>query len=154
MEYAKPPTKQNLSEKVQQDYLKNRGYELKKLPTSGENSIRFKNGELVYGDLEKNSDTKSFDFLYGENTYTYNKLTTTGFDDVDQSLTNGGGQKNQFDDGVKFLKQALLYTEKYDDDKKFVLIVDGDYYTDDKMSTLKNYTNKKVKVTNSDEFKS
>lgn len=152
MEYAKPPTKQNLSEKVQYDYLKNRGYDLKKLPTSGENSMRFKNGEIVYGDKEKNADTKSFDFLFKENIYTYNKLTTTGFDDVDKSLTNGGGQKNQFEDGVKFLKQALLYTEKYDDDKKFVLIVDGDYYTNDKIDLLKNYTNKRVKVTNSDEF--
>ena len=92
VEYAKQPSKQNVSEKMQYKFLKQKGFELSKLPTSGKNSIRFKDGSFTYGNDEKNPDTKSFDFVYNETIYIYNKLTTGGFDDVDMSIVDGGGQ--------------------------------------------------------------
>jgi len=153
MEYAKTPTKQNISEELQSEYLKLKGFNLEKLPSSGEKSMRFVNGEIVYGVVKKDTDTKSFDFQYLDNTFTYNKVTTTGFDNIDMKLTNGGGQKSQFNDALSFVKQANLYCEKYEDNKVFVLIVDGDYYTDERINLLKKYENKRVKITNSDEFK-
>jgi hypothetical protein len=153
MEYAKPPTKQSVSELLQCSFLKNKGIILKKIPASGKNSLRFLNGEIVYGSQDKETDTKSFDFILDTNTYIYSKVTTTGFDNVDLSLTQGGGQKNQFNDALNFLKQANLYCQKNEDNKKFILLVDGDYYTKDKIKTLNEYKNKRVIITNSDEFK-
>ena len=152
MEYAKTPTKQNISEELQLEFLKLKGFNLSKLPASGKKSIRFVNGEIVYGIVEKDTDTKSFDFQYLDNIFTYNKVTTTGFEDVDMSLTNGGGQKSQLNDALDFVKQANLYCEKYEDNKVFILIVDGDFYTDERMNLLKKYENKRVKITNCDEF--
>jgi hypothetical protein len=153
MEYAKPPTKQSVSELLQSSFLKSKGINLKKIKASGKTSMRFSNGEIVYGSQDKETDTKSFDFILDKNTYIYAKVTTTGFDNVDLSLTQGGGQKNQFNDALNFLKQANLYCQKNKDDKKFILLVDGDYYTKDKIKTLNEYKNKRVFITNSDEFK-
>jgi hypothetical protein len=153
MEYAKPPTKQNISETLQLKYLlEYKKILLKKLPSSGKKAMRFIDGDIVFG-KNKDTGTKSFDFRIGENIFTYNKVTTTGFDDIDQSNVDGGSQKNQYNDSLNFLKQANLYCEKYNDDKVFILIVDGDYYDGEKIEILKRYENKRVIVTNCDEFK-
>ena len=63
----------------------------------------------------------------------------------------GGGQDNQYRDVLDFLKEANKYDNKYGN-RKFTALVDGDYYTEEKLKSLNQFKTKNIRITNSDEF--
>ena len=121
---SKDASKQNMSEKLQISYLSNRGIHIEKLPATGDNAVRLLNGELIYGNDRGAKATKSIDF--NRNGELICAKVTTGA---------GGGQDNQYRDVRDFLKEAGEYDIKYGN-KKFTALVDGDYYTEEKLKTL------------------
>ena len=137
--FAKDPTKQNLSEKLQIEFAKGRGIELIKIPGTGPNAIRIIKGKVINGNKTGNA-SKSVDFLYGDS-YVYAKVTTTA----------GGGQTNQKDDALKFTKEANGY-DKIHGDKQFIILLDGDYYTPTILKQFDKYKTKNIRITNSDEL--
>ena len=137
---SKDASKQNMSEKLQISYLSNRGIHIEKLPATGDNAVRLLNGELIYGNDRGAKATKSIDF--NRNGELICAKVTTGA---------GGGQDNQYRDVRDFLKEAGEYDIKYGN-KKFTALVDGDYYTEEKLKTLKKFETKNIRITSSDEF--
>lgn len=102
--FMKPPGKQNISEKLCAQILN-----LKKLPPSGNNCIRFNDaGDIVH--TASGGNTKSADFYYKEHYMT-------------QKYTNesGGSQDNQRNDVIDFLKRGSIK-------HKVGAIVDGYYW--------------------------
>ena len=147
--FLKEPARQNLSENTQHDHLVSRGLKHKKLNADGKNSVRLHEGELLFGIKKreiKGKKTKSLDGQIG-NIYTIQKHTTG----------NGGGQDNQHNDAEEGLHQAIKYSQKYPNAKeKFAIILDGDYYTANRVSDLENqiptHMKKRIWITNSDEI--
>ena len=137
---SKDASKQNMSEKLQISYLSNRGIHIEKLPATGDNAVRLLNGELIYGNDRGAKATKSIDF--NRNGELICAKVTTGA---------GGGQDNQYRDVRDFLKEAGEYDIKYGN-KKFTALVDGDYYTEEKLKTLNKFETKNIRITNSDEL--
>lgn len=101
--FCKDPSKQNISENIAAEIL-----QLKKLPASGKNAIRFNDaGEIV---STASGNTKSADFLY-KGYYATQKYTSE----------NGGAQDNQKNDVIDFLKRGSI-------SHKVAAIVDGKYW--------------------------
>ena len=138
--FAKEASKQNMSEILQKKYLSIRKIIVDKLPGNGNKAIRLLEGELIYGNDRGGKATKSMDFKKNEE-FIFAKVTTGG----------GGGQDNQYRDVIDFLTEAGKYDKKYGD-KKFTALVDGDYYTEEKLKTLKKFKTKNIRITSSDEF--
>jgi len=138
--YAKDASKQNMSEILQKDFLSKRNIHIEKLNAGGSKASRLMNGEFITGNDRGGKATKSIDFKY-EDEYIFAKVTTG----------QGGGQDNQYRDVRDFLKEANEYDIKYGD-KKFTALVDGDYYTEEKLKTLKKFETKNIRITSSDEF--
>ena len=136
----KDASNQNMSENLQISYLSNRGIHIEKLPATGDNAVRLLNGELIYGNDRGAKATKSIDF--NRNGELICAKVTTGA---------GGGQDNQYRDVRDFLKEAGEYDIKYGN-KKFTALVDGDYYTEEKLKTLNKFETKNIRITSSDEF--
>ena len=120
--------------------MSNRGIHIEKLPATGDNAVRLLNGELIYGNDRGAKATKSIDF--NRNGELICAKVTTGA---------GGGQDNQYRDVRDFLKEAGEYDIKYGN-KKFTALVDGDYYTEEKLKTLNKFETKNIRITSSDEF--
>ena len=101
--FCKDPSKQNISEKLAAEVLR-----LKKLPSQGNSCIRFNdNGDIV---STVSGNTKSADFMLNEY-YATQKYTGQ----------SGGGQDNQRDDVIDFLKRGSIK-------HKVAAIVDGAYW--------------------------
>ena len=101
--FCKDPSKQNISEKLAIEVLN-----VKKLPASGRNCIRFNSsGEIV---SSANGNTKSADFIYN-GYYATQKFT----------MEIGGAQDNQRNDVIDFLTRGSI-------NNKVAAIVDGDYW--------------------------
>jgi len=129
--YAKDPLKQNFAELLQYDYLRDvRGKtEITKMSSGGKKAYYLIDGEMVSGLSKKPSgsnSTKSIDFQC-DNEYYYAKHTSA----------EGGAQDNQCDDGMRFIEQANIYTAKHNDDKVFILLVDGAYYNDERKNKIR-----------------
>ena len=138
--FAKDASKQNMSEILQKSFLSNRGIYVDKLPAAGKDAVRLLNGQLIYGNDRGGKATKSIDF--NRNGELIFAKVTTG---------QGGGQDNQYRDVIDFLKEANKYDVKYGD-RKFTALVDGDYYTEEKLKTLNKFETKNIRITSSDEF--
>lgn len=122
--YAKDPLKQNFAELFQHDYLRDvKGKSaITKMSGGGKKAHYLIDGEMVSGLSKKPSgsnSTKSIDFQC-DNEYYYAKHTSA----------EGGAQDNQCDDGKRFIEQSNIYVSQHDDDKVFILLVDGAYYND------------------------
>jgi len=138
--YAKDASKQNASERLQKEFLSRKNIHIKKLSASGNDANRLMNGELIKGDDRDGRATKSIDFEH-QGGYIFAKVTSG----------QGGGQDNQYRDIREFLKEANKYDRKYGN-RKFIALVDGDYYTTEKLNTLKGFETQNIKITNCDEF--
>ena len=146
--YAKDPLKQNFAENFQYKWLKQYGHhDLQKLSSGGKQAWYLVNGELVTNLPRKPSGsnaTKSIDFQCNHK-YFYAKYTNAA----------GGAQDNQCADGKCFIEQANIYCNQHQDDKIFILLVDGDYYdtaTKDAIRAIISPANKeRVCVCSSDE---
>lgn len=129
--FAKDPLRQDIAENFQYDWIvKNKNKpNLRKLSSGGSNAIYLVEGEIVTGMSKKpggSKATKSIDFQ-NDNEYYYAKYTETC----------GGAQDNQCNDGKKFVEQANLYCNKHQDNKVFILLVDGGYYTEEKKLSIR-----------------
>ena len=129
--FIKDPGRQNISENYFSDVI-----------SKFENVENFVNHPssvklfLVEGRIvkERVNEVKSIDFTwksYGKNVYATQKYTKA----------SGGAQDNQFNDVINFLKNT-----KGNSSDLFFAIVDGDYYTKQKIKILKEYERENVKV--------
>ena len=121
--FAKSASRQRTAEKAQLKYMQyERGVRVERLPSTGYNSIRIQDGELVKGNVPKTiSSTKTMDAISDNHhtiDYLYQKFTD-GF---------GGAQDNQAMDAIRFLEAAQEYVDTHDDRIRFVAILDGSYY--------------------------
>ena len=135
--FARNPMKQNFAELFQLKFLEEHGkYGIEKLEARGIYAYYLIDGELE-SDLSRKPEnsTKSIDFRHGADYY-YAKYTKE----------EGGAQDNQYKDGEMFIKQANKYCEKYDDIRRFILLVDGEYYSEVKKERLRNHITKKDRV--------
>ena len=126
--FAKDPLKQNFAELFQHDYLRDiKGkHAIIKMSGGGKKAHYLIDGNDVTGLSKKPSgsnSTKSIDFQC-DNEYYYAKHTSA----------DGGAQDNQCDDGKRFIEQANIYVSQHNDDKVFILLVDGAYYNDARKS--------------------
>jgi len=119
---------------------------IEQLDSSNNTSKYCFGGAVLDKSVVKNveSETKTIDFkmtdLTGRNIWIYHKRTSG----------NGGAQDNQFADVISFLKQA---SKSRDPMNVFIAVVDGTYYTKNKMLKLNHYQNDGlVYVYNSDTF--
>jgi hypothetical protein len=129
--YAKDPLKQNFAELFQHDYLRDiKGKSsITKMSGGGKKAHYLIDGRMVSGLSKKPSgsnSTKSIDFQR-DNEYYYAKHTSA----------EGGAQDNQCDDGKRFIEQANIYATQHNDDKVFILLVDGAYYNDARKNKIR-----------------
>lgn len=130
--FAKDPLKQNFAETFQYKYVRDEKNKpnIKKLSSGGKSAIYLVNGEMVTGLTRKPSGsnaTKSIDFQDGD-VYYYAKVTNG----------SGGAQDNQCNDGKCFIEQANIYASNHQDQKKFILLVNGTHYTDSRKELIRN----------------
>ena len=143
--FAKDPLKQNFAETFQYDWVVKNKPDLRKLSSGRSNAIYLVNGEMITGISKKpegSKATKSIDFQ-NDNEYYYAKHTEIC----------GGAQDNQCNDGKKFVEQANLYCNTHQDNKVFILLVDGGYYSEEKKlrirSTISEQNRHRVRVCSS-----
>ena len=141
-EYAKSATRQSVAEKTQIVNFNKNGLKVEKLPGTGPNALRLlETGELVYGSLGLETiSTKSIDSRR-KNDFIFQKYTND----------TGGGQDNQGDDVVKFLKAANKYVDQNKNRYRFVAVLDGPYYKP-YWRKFAQYTNGRVLVETSDSY--
>ena len=140
--FAKLPTRQNISETAQLDYLRIQGKNVNQLPQSGTQSRRLSEGKIIYGDNDKNGATKALDYSY-KDSLIFAKVTHG----------SGGHQDNVVIEVEYFLRQANLYNHKNDTPLKFVALLDGSTFSPKVLQRLSKYENEYVRVTNCSEFK-
>lgn len=148
-EFMKDPSKQNIWENLQLKYINSyRNANVVKLSSLGINAYYLVDGELVSNKGKKpKNGTKSLDFLSG-NTFVYAKRTGV----------TGGSQDNQCDDACKFICEANSFCNKYpNSDKRFILLIDGPYYTISKRKDIEDNIDKEnknnIRVYSSDTYK-
>jgi len=145
--FAKSASRQRTAEKAQLKYMQfERGVRVERLPSTGYNSIRIQEGELVAGNIAKTiGSTKTMDAVSDNHhtiDYLYQKFTD-GF---------GGAQDNQAMDAVRFLESAQEYVDTHDDRIRFVAILDGSYYIRH-WDVFASYGTGRVMVETSDSYK-
>lgn len=146
--FAKPATKQNQSEKCQQNYLETRGITIEKLPAMHKVAYRLvmETGELMQVKKIEGEHTHSFDFRYVGKKYTdyiMAKVTTT----------QGGGQTQQRQEMIDAIKYMQLHIKNYPTSKvRFVLLLDGDNYDNSGIDVFKQYQSERIIITNSDMY--
>ena len=137
--FAKDPLKQNLAEKLQLEIL-SKTNKIEKLSSNGENAKYLSNGELLTNLSNKPiiNSTKSLDFYDSStNTYYYCKYINE----------DGGAQDNQYDDSKKFILNVnLYYKNNINSNIKFILLIDGNYFNQNRKKELNNLVEEKIKL--------
>jgi hypothetical protein len=140
--FAKSANRQRTAEIAQLQYLKEvRKFNIKPLPSSGNESFRIRNGDLVKGAPKTVDSTKTIDAICG-NDYIFCKFTQG----------NGGAQDNQATDVINFLEAATSYVAKHNDKIRFVAILDGTYY-DKHRFIFNEYQSERILVETSDSYR-
>ena len=113
--FVKDPRKQNIYEKTAAKYISSiEGIsEFKKLPNSGKNALYINKGVLCHN---KKGESKSIDFIWKFKDITF--LASHKY-----TKDSGGGQDNQYNDIMHFLKNSRENQDYY-----FLAICDGPYY--------------------------
>ena len=145
----KDPTTQNFHENTQLEYQNKKGNNIKKLPGSGKKALYLSESELITNQSKKpDKGTKSLDFFNKDKRqYVYAKHTEE----------DGGSQDNQCKDCKIFIEEADKYCNKYPNKgEKFILLIDGKYYNDNRRKKLKsmisNNNKEKIIVCSSDTY--
>jgi hypothetical protein len=145
---AKDPLRQNISEEVQEQIAKEKGFGTEKLPQSGKNSLRIYQGKIVKNSeltkKEKELASKALDFEYTvfskpkSKYFTYNKY----------NKWVGGSTDDVFND-----IRHLIENYKNVEDKSIILVIilDGDYW-DLNRYKLQPHQNENLIITSSDEL--
>jgi hypothetical protein len=140
--FAKSANRQRTAEIAQLQYLKEvRKLNVKPLPSSGNESLRLRSGDLVKGTPKTVDSTKTIDAVCG-NDYLFCKFTQG----------NGGAQDNQATDVIRFLDAAREYTAKHNDKLRFVAVLDGTYY-DRHRFIFNDYQSERILVETSDSYR-
>lgn len=124
--FAKDASRQNLGEGAIANIIAQiKGIEnFQNLPSS--NNLYLKNGEIQKLDT-KPIGLKNIDFMFTYKNYTC--VCTQKY-----TKAKGGAQDNQYNDVLSFLNEANQIKR---DDLIAIIIVDGEYYSKDKMENLK-----------------
>ena len=136
--YIKDPSKQNISENVIGEFIYKIDGVNDFINHPSNVNLFILDGKITN---KREDGIKSIDYSW---TFKNKKIYAT------QKYTNepGGAQDHQFNEVIQFLKHSSL-----NEDDFFIAIVDGNYYTDEKISILKKYETKNVKVCNFLEIK-
>lgn len=131
-QFAKDPAKQNTTEIWVADLIKDNKdiKEFEVLPKGGKGSIRIGlDGNLIYNTKGFDIATKSIDYKFKFDGCVY--YCTQKF-----TRGKGGSQDNQYKDVLEFLRlgSRVILPNTY-----FIAIVDGDYFTNEKMNELNSY---------------
>lgn len=139
MHFAIDPTRQTLSEETQLKYVNDEKHiSLKKHV----GDLRLVNdGSMIVKGKKAGARSKSFDYQIDEY-YGIGKVT----------FSKGGHQDNVEEEVRKYLTECVNYTRYNEDGKKFFFLLDGDFWSDSVIETLKRYQNERVKIFNSDDF--
>ncbi len=145
--FAKSASRQRTAERGQLEYMQyERGVRIERMPSSGYNSLRLQEGELVKGNMPKTINSTKTMYAISDNHHTvdyiYQKFTD-GF---------GGAQDNQAMDAIRFLEAAEEYVETHNDRIRFVAILDGSYYVRH-WDVFTNFRSNRVMVETSDSYK-
>ena len=127
------PLKQNICEKSQLKYIHSKNINISKQNTK----LYIHNGEF-YTSKPSPSSIKSIDatiIINDKKYYCYLKYINE----------NGGAQDNQYNDCKLFLQECLKFIEE-----KFILIVDGTYFSTKKINELESFQTNNVLIKNSD----
>jgi len=141
--FIKDSAKQNIYEKLQLEILKKIGFDVEKLPTTGNNRLFVYNNNL---NSDKPTVGKSIDFKVkkgDKNIYIFAKFTK----DV------GGAQDNQAQDAKHFLMESSKYVDHNNDNSEFWFLGDGEYYIQN-FNDLNDYLSDRVKIHNINTIKS
>ena len=133
--FMKNPTKQNIYENISANFIKELNIVDDFVNHPSNVKLFLYNGKIVN---TKHNGLKSIDFTWksnGKNIYATQKY-------IDE---HGGAQDNQFNDIITFLENAIKSNP--DDDNVYVVIVDGDYFNEQKMNILKQYQRKNIIIT-------
>jgi hypothetical protein len=139
-------TRQNISEKVQVEHLKNKGFKITKMGNASAPRFSKDSKKLTHEKMEGET-SRSFDYkVEKENGHVDYGLGKTTF-------SQGGGQNSAKSEIVQFLNSALKYCEANPDEKiSFFALIDGDSYTKEDLSGFLKHTSEKVRVCNSDTY--
>jgi hypothetical protein len=144
VQFAIEITRQNISEKVQVEHLKSKGFNITKMGNASAPRFSEDSTKLTYKKMEGET-SRSFDYKV-ENRYIDYGLGKTTF-------SQGGGQNGSKSEIVQFLKSALKYCESNPDEKvSFFVLIDGDSYTKEDLLGFLKHTSEKVRVYNSDNY--
>jgi hypothetical protein len=148
LDLAKDPLRQNISEEVQEEIAKERGFGTIKLPQSGKNSLRVYRGKVVKSseltEKEKELSSKALDFEY----INYEKSNSKFLTYNKYNKWVGGSTDDVFND-VRHLIEN--FTNVYDKSIILVIILDGHYW-DLNRHKLQSYQNKNLIITSSDDL--
>lgn len=147
--FAKDPTKQTAHEKIVAEHIKSALGEtgvFKKLPSGGKSAKYVTSNGVRYENL---NGTKSIDF----------EIHTKGlviYATCKYTKGNGGAQDNQYNDVKKYIKVCaeMVSSRKHKDNERFIAIVDGSYYTKEKLSELTSLALGTVDIISASDFKS
>jgi len=146
VQFAIEITRQNISEKVQKEHLTNKGFTVVKLSASC--GPRFtKNKKELTTKKQEGLTSRSFDFqINRDNSWVDYVLGKTTF-------SQGGGQNSAKSEIVQFLEAAQVYCDANPNSKiRFIVLIDGDSYTEKDLKKFNQYENDRVKVFNSDTY--
>lgn len=147
-QFVKDATKQTASEKAQMKCMKEKGFEMLKLPASGKNSLRFdeKSKNLIPTKTE-GVTSRSFDYKReydGYIEFLTGKVT----------FGQGGAQNGMKDEIVNFLKRAKSYLQQNPNSNYvFTALVDGDSLTENDLLSYKQFTSEKIRLMSCDNYK-
>jgi len=146
VQFAIEITRQNISEKVQVEHLKSKGFKINKMGNASAPRFSKDSTKLTYKKMEGET-SRSFDYkVEKENGYIDYGLGKTTF-------SQGGGQNSTKSEIVQFLNSALKYCESNPDEKiSFFALIDGDSYTKEDLLGFSKHTSEKVRVCNSDTY--
>jgi len=140
--FIKDPKKQNIYENEALKYLKKFFSSIEKLPASKKNAKYIVNGKIISQLKTKPAGGhKSIDFEIKNK-----KLLITH--KYIESKIGGGAQDNQFEDVRNFLENI-----KENKEYNFMAICDGEYFTEQRLSTLNEFKDNNIFITNIEEAK-
>lgn len=128
--FCKDPAKQNISEKLFADIIRSiTGVEnFSNLPSST-------NQYLIHGEIQKITPRpvglKSIDYIFS-----YNGLNFACSQKY--TMAEGGAQDNQYNDLISFLYNSTLDGRDLITSVIPIVLIDGEYYTENRKDTLKN----------------
>lgn len=129
--FAKDPGRQNISEGVIGDLVSKLDLVSEFINHPSSVSLFVIDGNIV---TERTDGIKSIDYSWktnGKKVYSTQKYTNEA----------GGAQDHQFNEVVHFMNNCRLNQEHF-----FIALVDGNYYTENKMNILKKYETENVRV--------